>query len=488
MKNTKTAKILVAVLSAALILGAAFAFSASASEAPEIVSKNVSYEGALHLYYAIPATDAVTADNTVVNVYASNPDTDANAKLLGTFKGTVEYVAVLDGDYIVVRTNGIPAKDIAKYVYAQPVSDGVEGKTIRYSVAEYLYERLYVSENSTDLQKKLYNTTLQYGIDAQAVLDADATPIADYKYVYAYDATIDEDGNNSGLYLNGESLFLTYTGDEDLNAWNLKTLGDDGEFAENVVQTDILNVSATTLIVPTAVEVEEVIKRENNGETFDAAFKDSSRENIRLPDFNKTYYNKYIYAEKASSNTTTNMMFGVAKDPTDSSNNVLRIVKDTDVDAKYQSYLTFTAPTTTNYDTVVFEADIYNDYNNEKSTDSAISCVLRNGSTIGVHVILAVEKENLSVRILGNGVTTSYEAVEDVAAELNWYNLRIEYQIIDATNGVTETRLYINDKLVKTVDYVYTATPIITVTDMQIQTWSGLMGEFYMDNVTIKKV
>jgi hypothetical protein len=87
MKNTKTAKILVAVLSAALILGAAFAFSASASEAPEIVSKNVSYEGALHLYYAIPATDTVKADNTVVNVYATNPDTDANAQLIGSYSG-----------------------------------------------------------------------------------------------------------------------------------------------------------------------------------------------------------------------------------------------------------------------------------------------------------------------------------------------------------------------------------------------------------------
>ena len=209
MKNRKFSKICLWTVTLALLLTAFVGISVQADEtpdAPEIVSKNVSYEGALHLYYAIPVTENVTAQNTVVNVYSSNPETDANAELLGSFSGEEENIAVLGGNYVVVRTQGIPAKDIANYVYAQPVSAGVVGKVVRYSVAEYLYERLYVSENSTDLQKKLYNSTLTYGMDAQAVLAPSATPIANYKYVYAYDATIDAEGNNSGLYLAGDSL------------------------------------------------------------------------------------------------------------------------------------------------------------------------------------------------------------------------------------------------------------------------------------------
>ena len=490
MKNTKTAKILVAVLSAALILGAAFAFSAYASEAPEIVSKNVSYEGALHLYYAIPATDTVKADNTVVNVYATNPDTDANAQLIGSYSGKLEHIDVLDGDYIVVRTQGIPAKDIAKYVYAQPVSGDVAGKVYRYSVAEYLYERLYVSENSSDLQKKLYNTTLQYGIDAQAVLDADATPIANYNYVYAYDATLDAEGNNSGLYLDGESVSLTYTGEETLTGWNLKTLGENGVFADGVLEGNVLNVDATTLITPSS-EVIEIVKRENNGETFDAAFKDSARENIDLPDTNKTYYNNYIFAEKASANVNSVMSFGVVKDPTDPTNNVLHIKKDnTDSATTYQSYLTFTAPSTNNFDTVVFETDLYNDFS-DKSTSTVNQFDFRNGSTEGVTVLVGNSYDNLTIRINGasGGVSgTAYEVVEGVLAENSWYTLRIEYQILDASKGETETRVYVNGKHFKTVNYVNTMTPLTNVTNMIVRTYGGVMGDLYMDNVTIKKV
>lgn len=488
MKNRKFSKICLWTVALALLLTAFVGISVQADEtpdAPEIVSKNVSYEGALHLYYAIPVTENVTAANTVVNVYSSNPETDANAELLGSFSGEEENIAVLGGNYVVVRTQGIPAKDIANYVYAQPVSAGVVGKVVRYSVAEYLYERLYVSENSTDLQKKLYNSTLTYGMDAQAVLAPSATPIANYKYVYAYDATIDAEGNNSGLYLAGDSLALTYTGADVLAGWNLKTLNGEGAFVDSSSNANALTVSATTLISP---KLYEKIEMDNSGETFDMAFKDSARENISLTDTNKTYYNNNIFAEKASANVNAIMYFGVTKDPTDSTNNVLRITKDYGETATtYQSYLTFNAPSTTNFDTVVFESDIYNDFS-DKSTSSVTQYDFRNGSTEGVTVLLGSDYGTLSVRVLGSGVTTSYEAVPGVLSDSNWYTLRIEYEIIDAVAGTTETRVYINGDLVKTVNYVNTTTPLTNVTNMIVRTYGGVMGDLYMDNVTIKKV
>lgn len=494
MKNTKTAKILVAVLSAALILGAAFAFSASASEAPEIVSKNVSYEGALHLYYAIPTTDTVKADNTVVNVYATNPDTDAGAQLIGSYSGKLEHIDVLDGDYIVVRTQGIPAKDIAKYVYAQPVSGDVAGKVYRYSVAEYLYERLYVSENSSDLQKKLYNTTLQYGIDAQAVLDADATPIASYNYVYAYDATLDAEGNNSGLYLDGESVSLTYTGEETLTGWNLKTLGENGAFADGVLEGNVLNVDATTLITPSS-EVIEIVKRENNGETFDAAFKDAAVENILLPDARDYKYSNTIYANRGNTADHSKVTFGVAADPTNPANRALHLTKDSTTSTSFAPNLYVNTPATSAFDMVVFESDFYFDYyDNTTKWNKTMQVNLLNGNTAGVAVLLSPLGDNgnnetdIAVRVLGNNVTTAYESVVGVKAECNWFNARIEYQILDASKGETETRVYINGELITTVNYVYSATAQLDVTRAHVITGYNMFGEFYMDNVVCKKV
>ncbi len=490
MKNSKFSKIGLCAVALALLLAAFVGISVHAEntpEAPQIVSKNVSYEGALHLYYAIPVTDSVTADNTVVNVYKTNPDTDASAELVGTYSGDEEYIEMLGGDFIVVRTGGIPAKDIAKYVYAQPISDGVAGKVARYSVVEYLYERLYIGE-STEIQTNLYKSTLQYGIDAQAALDtkalADGTvdPIADYKYVYAKDATIDAEGNNSGLYLEGESLTLTCTAEGVLEGWNLKTLGENGEFAESTQTSNTFTVDATTIISP------DIFVRENKGETFDMAFQDTDRENVSIPDTAKTYYNSGIFAEKASSNANAIMYFGVVADPTDATNNVLRITKDYgDTATNYQSYLTFNTPSTTNFDTVVFEADIYNDFS-DKSTSSVTQYDFRNGSTEGVTVLLGADGDNLSVRVLGSGVSTSYEAVDGVLCDANWYTLRIEYEIIDATAGTTETRVYINGNLVKQVNYVNTTTPLTNVTNMIVRTYGGVMGDLYMDNVVCKKV
>jgi len=488
MKTKRFTKICLWAVALALLLTAIVGVSVyadSTTEAPEIVSKNVSYEGALHLYYAIPVSSSVTADNTVVNVYQTNPETDASAKLLGSYKGQVENIEVLGGNFIVVRTGGISAKDIANYVYAQPTSGGVAGKVIRYSVAEYLYERLYVATNTTEVQRNLYNSTLRYGIDAQAALAPAATPIASYNYVYAKDATLDEAGNTSGLYLDGETLTLTYTGTESLAAWSLKTMNAEGAFEESTSATSTLTVSATTLISP---KLYESIDMDNAGETFDMAFKDTARENISLPDTNKTYYNNHIFAEKASANVNAIMYFGVVEDPTDATNKVLRITKDYGETATtYQSYLTFNAPSTTNFDTVVFESDIYNDFS-DKSTSSVTQYDFRNGSTEGVTVLLGADHENLSVRVLGSGVTTSYDAVEGVLADATWYTLRIEYEIVDAEAGTTETRVYINGNLVKKVNYVNTATPLTNVTNMFVRTYGGVMGDLYMDNVVIKKV
>ena len=492
MKNSKFSKIGLCAVALALLLAAFVGISVHAEntpEAPQIVSKNVSYEGALHLYYAIPATNSVTADNTVVNVYKSNPDTDASAELVGTYHGVEKYIKVLDGNFIEVRTGGIPAKDIANYVYAQPVSNGVAGKVIRYSVVEYLYERLYVANNTTPLQEKLYNSTLQYGIDAQAALDTKAlangtvTPIADYKYVYAKGATIDEYGNNSGLYLEGESLTLSCTAEGILEGWNLKTLDENGEFAESTQTSNTLTVNATTIISP------DIFVRENKGETFDKAFKDSAYENVFLPDAANYKYSDAIYANKGTSAEHAQVMFGVVADPTDSTNRVLRLTKDSSTNTGYAPNLYVTAPTTTDFDTVVFDADFYFDYYDKTTNkwNKIIELHLKNGSDDALNLHIAPLGENetdIAVRVVSHGI--GYKSAIGVAAENNWINLRVEYQIVDAATSTVQIRIYVNDTLLHTVDQE--GATALTVDKAQMYTYSNFFGEFFIDNVEFKKV
>ena len=158
----KNLKIFALVLTLALLITAAVcttAFAATEAEDPVIVSKNLSYEDNTHLYYAVAVTANVTAENTTLNLYADAACTKA---LETGIVGNVETLAALGGgDYIVFRAPGIAAKHITREVYAQAVTaEGGASKVEKYSVAEYLYERLYVSERLgktvTAEQKALY--------------------------------------------------------------------------------------------------------------------------------------------------------------------------------------------------------------------------------------------------------------------------------------------------------------------------------------------
>ena len=486
MKNKKLSKICLLTVALALCITAIVGISVYADntpDTPEIVSKNVSYEGALHLYYAIPATSSVTADNTVVNVYKTNPDTDAAAELLGSYSGKTEYIEVLGGNFVVVRTGGISAKDIAKYVYAQPVSGGVAGKVVRYSVVEYLYERLYVADSITEVQENLYNSTLRYGIDAQKALDASATPIESYRYVYAKNATIDAEGNNSGLYLDGETLTLTCTTEGVLEGWNLKTLGEDGNFVASTQASNTLTVNATTILSP------KIFVRENKGETFDKAFKDSSYENVILPNAADYKYSDTIYANRGTSATHAQVMFGVVADPTDSANRVLRLTKDSSTNTGFSPNLYINAPTTSNFDTIIFDTDLYIDYADKTPSkwDKVIELHLKSGSNDALNLHIAPLGENetdISVRVVSHGI--AHKSAIGVLAENNWINLRVEYQIIDAATSTVQIRIYVNDTLLHTVDQANAS--YLNVDKVQMFTYTNFFGEFCIDNVEFKKV
>lgn len=218
----KNTKLLVLVLSLALMIGAVVGITAQAAESdPIILSQNVEYGGNYALMYAIKA-DSVKADEVTLAVYA-NAECTGEPLWDKTVKATAENQETVKGTACYVFTTaGIAAKDMDVQYYVK-VTAG-EGETVkRYSVAEYLYERLYKNgvafskEEGNVKRAELYNTVLLYGKQAQDVLcnynnkteDDRTTFVTDMKYVFVADGAGTVDGTfESGIFLSGSEVAL----------------------------------------------------------------------------------------------------------------------------------------------------------------------------------------------------------------------------------------------------------------------------------------
>ena len=203
MKNRKTAKLLIMVLSLALLIGSAVGIAASAENAaPEIISQNVEYSGTLNFKFAISAEN-LGADKTVtVNIYDKNPDEDGAVLLDST---TAAYEDVSDTNlgvqyaYVATSKAAISALNYGTEYYAQAVCDDVAGEAVKYSAVEYFLTRLYrEGEVVTDIQREHYENVLAYGSTTQKITGDTGTNVADYRYVAAKGGNIVVGGNTLG--------------------------------------------------------------------------------------------------------------------------------------------------------------------------------------------------------------------------------------------------------------------------------------------------
>ncbi len=191
------------------------------------------------------------------------------------------------------------------------------------------------------------------------------------------------------------------------------------------------------------------------------------------------------------------MTFGVAQDPKDAANKVLRLYKDTDDKAvTYQSNL-FVTPETkaADYNTFVFEADFYVDYLDTAADKVFELDFCKGGNTnYATRILIGASNGKMSYRLhTANTIpetSVNYNVYTEsaVAAENAWYTIRVEYKILDAAAGKTQTLIYVNDALVVDADYVQNATVYTDVDYALIQTWSSTMMDFYMDNVICEKI
>ena len=237
MKNSKFTKILILTLTAALLACFAFAFGASAEgEAQaseiEIAGKNVGYGATLSIQYAV--LQSSVSDTATLEVYEGDP---ANG---GEFKFSVKADAALctdaingmTGPFYTYTVTGFAAADVCDEVYVFVKDGDAVSETVKYSPAEYFYERLFADDviNPDDetetYQKALYLSYLEHAADAQDYFlnfknGENVTLVTDRHYVNIV-------GGSAGVYETGHEITLGET--STLPGWNVTTytLKDDG--------------------------------------------------------------------------------------------------------------------------------------------------------------------------------------------------------------------------------------------------------------------
>lgn len=168
-------KILYCIFAFALVMAAVFAIEISAAtseeELPKIYSKNISYEGDLKFVVAIPTSEVEESVTfTVSDGVSATSNTSKKEDLkVETIYGTKCYT--------IKSGKSVSQKDMAKNYELTITVDGKISLPIEYSVAEYLYERLFEDgtidsdEGTVDYERRaLYLSTLEFGKNAEQIL------------------------------------------------------------------------------------------------------------------------------------------------------------------------------------------------------------------------------------------------------------------------------------------------------------------------------
>ncbi|MBO5908077.1 MAG: DNA/RNA non-specific endonuclease [Clostridia bacterium] len=205
MKSKK--RILLSLITTLLLLIAVctVGFAKDTDGSVEIVSQNLYYGDTIKMMYAV---DAPEGADVSLKVYSDEACTNLICEATPGEEG-VDYGT----DKAVFFGPGVPAQKIDTVLYAKAYSNGSESAPKRYSVLEYLYERLYLGAPSED-QENLYKGLIDYAHNAQKVLVDDGfTPIKDYAYV-SISGGVAPDNFDTGLYSGTIELTPTVSASE----------------------------------------------------------------------------------------------------------------------------------------------------------------------------------------------------------------------------------------------------------------------------------
>lgn len=170
----KTTKIVTLIISAILLIGAVIGITASADNDPTVAIKykNLAYEGAIQVLYAVEAENLPEGAKVQMYFYDAEPAEDS-APAYVKDEYTDEALTIGGKTYRAFFSKGIAPKNMRKSIFAVPVivnGDAVvaKGECVEYSI--YTYATNMLSKSPTAEQKELYTNLLDYGAATQAVL------------------------------------------------------------------------------------------------------------------------------------------------------------------------------------------------------------------------------------------------------------------------------------------------------------------------------
>ncbi len=366
MKNLKVTKIFVLALSMALLMTAAFCLGSSAAEdtSLKIIAKNVSHEAEVKIVFAVDETSLGLGEEATVVYTLEDPAVNPETEIYTATEYTKGYTD--NGTtYPAFITAGFPGAKFDKYVYAAAVVKGTEltqipTNFVRYSVLEYLNERLYEDTISDD-QELLCSSLLNYGAMAQKLLlnqnddlgdnITDDTLMSKKVRVSVTDGRLDEKTGGltfeSGMYFVGDKVVLAGSGD-----YQVVTYKADGSTEKATASAGSeITIGGRTVIAPKTIGAGDYFE-ELGGLDFETATKDDLK--------NKKWATRgdYYMSEQNASTYTGN--YGTVSVLDLGDNKVIEFYYKGTKDRACPIYMdTNVASSSNDYNCFVFETDIY---------------------------------------------------------------------------------------------------------------------------------
>ena len=205
MKKFNYAKIIVFVLSLALLIGSVLAVTIMAQD-----DASTGKFGGISIAYGDKTAIRVVVDATEEEI--KNGDVVVSYELNGVTKDATYYTTDDYGVWVI--TDGIAAYDLAQTVTFSSYVGGTQVEHDRTcSVAQFIYAMLYTNSNLTTEYRNLYESLLAYGEAAQIALNVNADKLVTNSTIVST--------NNADIKLNGSNYVFASASNIDITpVWN----------------------------------------------------------------------------------------------------------------------------------------------------------------------------------------------------------------------------------------------------------------------------
>ncbi len=248
MKKHNLTRILVLVLSFALLIGSALVINAAA----ESTEPSDGTFGGISLVYK--DTVAIIVDVKATEEQIKNGDVVVSYSI-GGHQGEAAYYAPSTDGYVEVITEGIAAYNFAEVITFSSTANGAEVESNRtYSVAEFLYKQLYMNDGVSEAKKTLYKSIIAYG---QAMKNAfeitEAKDITASTLVFTKNADVKIGGKNFAFAPGAsvENVTPVYNGElaigKVLEGWLVNDNGEEKKVDTTFTASEVVEILAPVI-------------------------------------------------------------------------------------------------------------------------------------------------------------------------------------------------------------------------------------------------